>query len=149
MGVVAEATEGLCLLRLTSAPKQLKIPTTLTGTSLFTQRPRAFLPRANTNGISCSRAMAMTLQRASSRPPETERFYFSQFLNEAVSAKAKDTAAKESMNAWAHSGYSTHFPIYGYRYLFSFSPIKYHIPIMPVFLFLHRDQHNRNQISIK
>lgn len=48
-------------------------------------------------------------------------------------AKAKDTAAKDSMNAWGHLGCSTHFPIYGYMYIFSFSPVKYHIPVMPVF----------------
>ncbi len=58
---------------LTSAPEQLKMPTTLTGTSLLTQRPRAFLPKANTNGISCSLAMAMTLYKASSKPPATQQ----------------------------------------------------------------------------
>jgi len=49
------------------------MPTTLTGTSLLTQRPKAFLPKANTNGISCSRAMAITLYKASSKPPAKQK----------------------------------------------------------------------------
>lgn len=51
------------------------MPTRLTGTALFTQRPKAFRERAKTNGTSCSRQVSMMVCRASSKPPKARDIF--------------------------------------------------------------------------